>query len=63
MKRLYLFARLGILLTVIIGFTHFAIVTLPDWAVRTNGIAMLILLGLNSFCAVRIRMGQKEKEA
>lgn len=62
MKRLYLFARLGVLLTAIICFIHFAIVTLPDWAVRTNGIAMLILMGLNSFCAVRTWMDRKEKE-
>lgn len=59
MKRLYLFARLGILLTVIIWSIHFAIVTLPDWMVRTNGIAMLILLGLNSFCAIRLRRDGK----
>ncbi|MBQ7926997.1 MAG: hypothetical protein IJ335_12020 [Lachnospiraceae bacterium] len=62
MKRLYLFARIGMLLTVIIWFVHFAIVTMPDWAVRTNGIAMLILMGLNSFCAVRLWRDRKEKE-
>lgn len=61
MKRLYLFVRIGLLLTVFIWVIHMA-VTLPDWAVRTNGITMLILMGLNSFCAVRLWRDRKEKE-
>lgn len=62
MKKLYPISWIGLIITVLIWLVRKAVMALPDWAVRVNGIVMIITMAVFAFCTVRMQMEKKEEE-
>lgn len=62
MKKLYLISWIGLGITVLINFWYNGMMALPDWAVRVNGIVMMLFMAIFVFCIVRVRMEKKKEE-
>ena len=56
MKKLQLASFIVLALSVVLWTAGRIFFTLPDWAVRTNGLVMLIAMALLVFASVRINM-------
>ena len=56
MKNLQLASILTLFLSVMLGTAGRVFFTLPDWAVRVNGVIMVITMALLVFSTVRLKI-------
>lgn len=56
MKKLQLVSLMALFLSVILWTAGRIFLPLPDWAVRTNGAAMLLAMALLTFSSIRLRI-------
>lgn len=54
MKKLQLVSRIGLGLSVIVWMAGRTFLPLPDWAVRVNGVVMMVMIALLAFTSVRL---------
>lgn len=54
MKKLQLASRIGLGLSVIVWTAGRTFLPLPDWAVRVNGVVMMVMIALLAFTSVRL---------
>lgn len=54
MKKLRFFSFLALALSVILWTAGRIFFTLPDWAVRANGVVMMITMALLAFSSIRL---------
>ncbi len=56
MKKIQIVSLIALALSVILWTAGRIFLPLPDWAVRTNGAAMLLAMALLTFSSIRLRI-------
>ena len=56
MKKIQIVSLIALALSVILWTAGRIVLPLPDWAVRTNGAAMLLAMALLTFSSIRLRI-------